>query len=391
MQKLTNQQGVALSAIGAWLKIAKGGGKQYLTLGGYAGTGKTTLLAALRRVLQTNIPSMKVGFAAYTGKATLVLKRKLVADNILQPGDSISTLHGLMYYSESSKGDAPKWRKRDFLRVDLVVVDEASMVSEEIWADLLSFGKPVLAVGDHGQLPPIGSSFNLMLEPDLTLDRIWRQAAESPIIAISALARNGNQIPIMSYGEGVAKLDNADPLTGDLIEEILQSHNTDTLILCGYNSTRQKLNAHVRLLKGMEGPDPQRNDIIVCLKNSRESGLSNGQIGLIEQITPAAHDDEELWWDITADFDGIKFEGFAPREQFGAPTTIKSVPKRPQKDSVGLFDFGYGLTVHKAQGSQAKRVLVFEERFPKMSQDEWQRWLYTAVTRAEQELYIIGN
>jgi len=67
------------------------------------------------------------------------------------------------------------------------------------------------------------------------------------------------------------------------------------------------------------------------------------------------------------------------------------VPKRSKKDLVGLFDFGYGLTVHKAQGSQAKRVLIFEERFPKMSQDEWQRWLYTAVTRAEQELYIVGN
>jgi len=56
-----------------------------------------------------------------------------------------------------------------------------------------------------------------------------------------------------------------------------------------------------------------------------------------------------------------------------------------------LFDFGYALTVHKAQGSQAKRVILFEERFPKMTDDEWKRWLYTAVTRAEEELYIFTS
>jgi exodeoxyribonuclease-5 len=391
MQKLTNQQAEALSAIGAWLKASKDGGKQYLTLGGYAGTGKTTLLAALRRVLRSNMPTVKVGFVAYTGKAALVLRHKLVEDKILQPGDSISTLHGLMYYSDSGKSESPKWRKRESLKVDLVVVDEASMVSEEIWNDLISFGRPVLAVGDHGQLPPIGNNFNLMLEPDLKLDKIWRQAADSPIIAVSKLARNGSKIPIMSFGDGVVKLDQADPQTGDIIEEILQSHDSDTLVLCGYNSTRQKLNDHVRVLKGIDSPDPQRNDTIVCLRNSRDTGLSNGQIGVIEQITPAVRDDEQLWWNITADFDGIKFSGFAPREQFGAATTIKTLPKRPKTDTLGLFDFGYGLTVHKAQGSQAKRVLIFEERFPRMTQDEWQRWLYTAVTRAQKELYIIGH
>ena len=56
-----------------------------------------------------------------------------------------------------------------------------------------------------------------------------------------------------------------------------------------------------------------------------------------------------------------------------------------------LFDFGYALTVHKAQGSQARRVLLFEERFKQMNDEDWYRWLYTAVTRAEEELIIIGK
>jgi exodeoxyribonuclease-5 len=55
-----------------------------------------------------------------------------------------------------------------------------------------------------------------------------------------------------------------------------------------------------------------------------------------------------------------------------------------------LFDYGYALTVHKAQGSQAKRVILFEERFSKMDSDGWKKWLYTAVTRAAEELIIIG-
>ena len=57
---------------------------------------------------------------------------------------------------------------------DLIVVDEASMVTKDIWNDLLSYGVPVLAVGDHGQLP-IESSFNLMERPVLKLEEIFRQ------------------------------------------------------------------------------------------------------------------------------------------------------------------------------------------------------------------------
>ena len=55
-----------------------------------------------------------------------------------------------------------------------------------------------------------------------------------------------------------------------------------------------------------------------------------------------------------------------------------------------LFDFGYALTVHKAQGSQAKKVILFEERFNRTTDEQWKRWLYTAITRAEEELYIFG-
>lgn len=391
MHKLSSEQASALTSIGQWLKGYELNGRpQFLTLGGYAGTGKTTLLSALRNVLFTNQPETRIAFAAYTGKATQVLKQKLLQNKISRKSDSISTLHSLMYYTDSKNGELPVWRKREKINYDIVIVDEASMVSEDIWIDLLSFDLPILAVGDHGQLPPINSNFNLMDEPNLRLEQIWRQAKDSPIVALATIARTSGKIDIGQYSPSVHKYDKSNTETGDSIEEILSSYNSDTLVLCGYNHTRQNLNKHIRALKGFESSDPMRGDIIVCLRNNRESGLSNGQVGVIEFIGDADNDKDNLWWYMVADFEGIKFDGYALREQFGSQTTLARPPQRKKSDIWGLFDFGYGLTVHKAQGSQAKRVLIFEERFSKMNDEDWRRWLYTAVTRAEEELYIVG-
>lgn len=388
MQKYSADQAAALTAIGQWLKDPD---KQYITLGGYAGTGKTTLLAALRQVLHKNKPSMKVGFAAYTGKAALVLKNRLREAKILQSSDTVSTLHSLMYRRQERADGGFFFKKREELKCDLIIIDEASMVNEEIWEDALSFDKPILAVGDHGQLPPINSTFNLMDEPELRLEKIWRQAADSPIIQLATMARTSGIIPIGDYSACVRKLDRSNGETGDVVEAILHSHTSDTMVLCGYNHTRQRLNTHVRQLKGFEGAEPKAGDTIVCLRNNHESGLANGQLGVIESITTADDDSDQLWWHMQANFDGLRFDGYVPRAQFGETTTMSRAPKRDKADLVGLFDFGYGLTVHKAQGSQAQKVLVFEERFSKMSEQDWRRWLYTAVTRAEQELYIVGN
>jgi superfamily I DNA/RNA helicase len=85
------------------------------------------------------------------------------------------------------------------------------------------------------------------------------------------------------------------------------------------------------------------------------------------------------------------FHGLIAAGQFGADGPLNFTPDRKKTVRGDLFDFGYALTVHKAQGSQAKRVILFEERFAKMDDDEWRRWLYTAVTRAEEELYIFSS
>jgi exodeoxyribonuclease-5 len=386
---LSQDQAGALREIGAWYRAKSA---PFLTLGGYAGTGKTTLVAYLRKALREHDDTATVAFCAYTGKAARVLAERLREQRVARRKDVVSTIHGLIYTTEENPGGAPKWFRKDSLDRDLIVVDEASMVDEAIWKDLLSFGVPVLAVGDHGQLPPVGGAFNLMAEPALRLERIWRQAAGSPIIEVATLARTSGAIPVREFGAGVRKLDRTMPETGQEVQEMLESWRPEMMILCGYNATRLRLNVVIRGLRDMTSPEPQPGDRVVCLRNNRTKRIYNGMLGRISSIQPASGKDGGPWYEADIELEGedYMYGGYILREQFGAKETLRDVPPAPDGERGDLWDFGYALTVHKAQGSQADRVLLFEERFPRSTDDDWRRWLYTAVTRAVSELTIVG-
>lgn len=386
---LSTDQAQALRQIGAWYRAKS---SPYITLGGYAGTGKTTLIAYLRRALRDFDEGATVAFCAYTGKAARVLSDKLKESKVALRGDSLSTIHSLIYTTVEQAGAAPKWVRKDSLDRSLIIVDEASMVDQAIWDDLLAFGIPVLAVGDHGQLPPVGSSFNLMANPEIRLDRIFRQEADSPIIEVATLARKSGFLPVREYGEGVRKLDKNNPETGQTVQELLENWNTELLILCGYNATRVKLNQAIRELRDTGSPEPVSGDRVVCLRNNRSKHVFNGMLGTVVRVMPAMGEDGLLWYEAEIELEGedYTYSGYILRSQFGAAETTRDVPLTPGGERGDLWDFGYALTVHKAQGSQAERVLVFEERFAKSSPEDWRRWLYTAVTRAEHELTIIG-
>jgi exodeoxyribonuclease V len=387
---LSPDQITALHAIGKWYRSTS---SSYLTLGGYAGTGKTTLIAYVRQALRDNDPDVKVAFCSFTGKAVRVLERTLKTQKVSRRGDSVSTIHGLIYTTETdSAGHVTKWRKRSSLNANLIIVDEASMVTAELWDDLLSYGIPVLAVGDHGQLPPIGSSFNLMAEPMIRLERVYRQAAGSPIVEVATLARTTGEIPAGRYGDAVVKYARSGDGIGMEMEELLERWRPDWLVLSGYNHTRVRLNASLRARMGFETPDPTVGDHVICLRNNTQAKLYNGMGGIITWIGPADDDTEQLWWQAGIRLEEREYEGQILRAQFGAKESISPVPNLPGTNIRGdLFDFGYALTVHKAQGSSADTVLLFEERSKHMSDDDWRRWLYTAVTRAERQLFIIGD
>ncbi len=386
--ELSKDQQSAAKKILKWFLFDKN--TQFITLGGYAGTGKTTLISIIKqRIDDIRDKKLKVAFCSYTGRATQNLKNRLEQHKALSWRDTVSTIHGLIYDPiENAQGVIIGWAKKDLVEADLIIVDEASMIDANIWHDLLSFNIPILAVGDHGQLPPIKGSFNLMEKPHIKLEQIHRQAKDNPIIKVSILAREDGVIPANTYGANIIKYSSEDQDFSYMSTDLLENYSREMLILCGYNSTRNKINQFIRNSIGFDLPEPQVGDRAICLRNNNKKGVYNGMLGTIKALEP----EETDWYkaEILMDDTNALYRGLIYGPQFGAPIGINFTQDRALALKGDLFDYGYALTVHKAQGSQAKRVVLFEERFKKMTDDEWRRWLYTAVTRAESELYMFG-
>src|SRR4029078_10560812 len=136
-----------LKAVETWLKAGPGrsGTPQVFRLFGYAGTGKTTLARHLAECVRA-----KVLFAAFTGKAALVMRSKGC--------ERASTIHSLIYKPRESGEEIPSfdlWDDAPASKAALIVIDECSMVDAELGRDLMPFGVPVLVLGDPAQLPPI--------------------------------------------------------------------------------------------------------------------------------------------------------------------------------------------------------------------------------------------
>lgn len=388
---LTPDQSETLEELLAWIEREP---TPYITVGGYAGTGKTTLIAHLRRVISDQFPEIKrVAFCCYTGKAASVLRQKLKeADSVLGE-DSCGTIHSLIYKAITDEaGQIIDWERVNTLMADLIIIDEGSMVNEQIWNDLRTYGRPIIVFGDHGQLPPIEGKFNLMESPVLKLETIVRQAAENPIIRLSQAVRLGKEIPYGSFYETVHKL----PLHDEESREKFQSLVTDKtrqdyLCICGTNRTRINLNQQIRDWLGYED-EPKKGERVICLKNNYAKMIFNGMMGTIEKVKSGG----EHWYSLQVKMEDDlgAYKGKVLKHQFNAPKTLRGENSQqigiPEKDFGDLFDFGYAITAHKAQGSEAERVILFEERIPAYSEELWRRWLYTAVTRAKNELFIFS-
>ena len=360
-------------------------------MGGFAGTGKTTLVGHICNELKKENKDIKIAFCSYTGKASRILHQGLKKSKSISDTDYIGTIHRLIYHPITNERDEiigwEKIEKEDF-KYSMIIVDEASMLDEEIWEDLLSFDVPVLAVGDHGQLPPVKGTFNLMQSPSLRLEEIYRQEKNNPIIKISEIARKYGTIPVFDFSDTVKKLDKNEPDTGDFIQNKLESFDSEWMILTGYNHTRIKLNTGVRQLLEFDNSEPMSGDRIICLKNNHIAGIYNGMVGNVISCIKEGPDSKSLYYDMIVRFDGEDndFIGKVCIDQFNSRESISS-----RDPEMNFFDFGYALTVHKAQGGQAPKVLLFEERFSKMDDDMWRRWLYTGITRANGRIVYNRN
>ncbi len=360
------QQDQALTAIAEWHRAArKKRGEPVFHLFGYAGTGKTTLARHIAEGIDG-----EVLFTAFTGKAAHVMRDRGC--------ENAQTLHSLIYRSRNSETEEPSFvlnRQSDVKKAELVIVDECSMVDAELGRDLLSFGIPVLVLGDPAQLPPVkGGGFFTEVTPEIMLTEVHRQAENDPIIRLSMLAREGAPIPPGDFGAtrviGRNQIDAPTILGADQV-------------LVGRNETRRKYNARIRELLGHKDALPSKEEKLVCLRNNRQKGLLNGSTWTVKLVGERK-----------ADFVHLRV---APDE--GVGPSVKVVVPRGFFEGVGEeipweirrhvdeFDYGYALTVHKAQGSQWDKIVLFDESFA--FREHRARWLYTGITRAAKALTLV--
>jgi len=229
--QLTDDQTSAIRAAVNWYKNRRKL-QQVFQINGLAGTGKTSIIPYIIGDLGLD-PERDVVFGTYTGKAALVLRKK---------GLPCRTIHSLIYELVKTEKGTPVWKlneRSDVLSAKLIVLDEVSMVNAEMAADLLSFGKPVIVLGDHGQLPPVnGEAAFSQHEPDAVLTQIHRQAPENPIIQIAHKARTGEVLRYGQYGGSVLVVPQYKIETPQLLA-------ADQAI-CGFSNTRFQLNNRMR-------------------------------------------------------------------------------------------------------------------------------------------------
>lgn len=372
--ELTALQTNAIEEAEKWHKLQN---EQFFSIHGYAGSGKSTLVEYLIHKLGLE---HNVAYVTFTGKASLVLNQK---------GCSATTIHHLIYEPKAcviNGVPTVKFEKVEALsaRIKLIVIDESSMVSEEILKDLAGYKVPILAIGDPEQLPPIGKTNFLMQHCNVFLNEIHRQAANNPIIYLSMLARNHEEIPYGLYSKNVMVLRRRDLRDCTLL--------TADQVICGKNATRKTLNERIRLLLHGESIDhPVINDKLICLKNNWQLVLDdypliNGMIGYIQGLRYYNSKTNEARLDFRPDFlDKRYFENI--KANFGAiyNKPFKNDSELEDRD-MNFFDYGYAITCHKSQGSSFNKVVVYEETLdPKMHA----RWLYTAITRAEKQLVLV--
>jgi exodeoxyribonuclease V len=365
MPVFTPHQDAALTAVADWFKAGRGRASIF-RLFGYAGTGKTTLAKHIAEGVDG-----KVLFAAFTGKAACVMRSKGC--------HGASTIHSLIYRARESDAETPSfelWNEAPASKAKLIVIDECSMVDGELARDLMSFGVPLLVLGDPAQLPPIqGGGFFTDAVPDAMLTEVHRQAQDDPIVRLSMDIRAGNGIAEGQYGDtAVVRREALDP------KRVIDADQ----VLVGRNATRRAYNARLRQRRGFAEALPMSGDKLVCLRNNRRKGLFNGGLWMVKERPRTRRQ--------------ILRMHLRPDEDLGERTVKVSVRPEcfsggiealewPQRKKYDEFDFGYVLTVHKAQGSQWDDVVLFDESraFP----DSRERWLYTGVTRAAKRLMVV--
>jgi exodeoxyribonuclease V alpha subunit len=361
--------------------IAQALSQKIVVITGGPGTGKTTLLIALLKILKH--ADVSFALAAPTGRAA-----KRMAE---LSGEEAKTIHRLLEYNPHEGGFLRD--EGDPVDASVIVIDEASMLDLPLLDHLLAAIAPeshLVLVGDVDQLPSVGPGSVLrdlidsQSVPVVVLKRIFRQAGESLIVQNAHRILRGEQLMLDAEADRrdfvfIAREREEDALA--VIEELMKERIPRRL---GGGRSQEiqllspmhrgllgtvHLNRQLQQLLNPLGASLERGgtifrlgDRVMQLRNNYDKGIFNGDLGKI-----AAVDTEE--GELTIDFDG-------KRVSFDADDL----------DEIGL---AYAISVHKSQGSEYPAVVIplHTAHYPMLHRSI----LYTAVTRGKELVVLVGS
>ena len=387
IERLSDDQEQAISNV---VDFLDGPGKAYV-IGGVAGSGKSSIIPYL--VLECERRCWSVEVCAPTGKAAMVLKRKGIVN--------AHTLHSFLYTVEivhdKDGTEIATFVKKPpsmFYDVNLLIVDEASMITRDLYDYISSLPFKTLYIGDHFQLPPVGDDFNIMLNPDFRMERILRQNEGNPIVQLAEIVRNGGKLPLGRFGDSVH--------TRVLNEDDLLNYDE---IIVWTNQCKDAMNRLVRSKLGYPEGLPQVEDKMIVRVNSAKYKVFNGQIVYLCNPGPVrcrdgkwklSFIDELAHNDVfvaacTNDCVSAKATVHLPKEELDRIRFSTGTKYNSRKSAAAVhLDWGYAVTCHAAQGSSWRNIAVIDEQRMHFSKD-WNRWMYTAITRAEETVTVYSG
>ena len=426
--------------------------EQIFVLNGYAGTGKTTLLAAVVEVLDAmQVPTVLL---APTGRAAKVLSRYCHREAL--------TIHKRIYrerttadYESHFSLDVNKERGAVF------IVDEASMLSDatsegqifgsgSLLDDLIKYIRSgrdcrLILVGDNAQLPPVGSAFSPALDEGVmsgygdvvyaSMDDVVRQQAESGILFNATMLRCMLENGIHEVPQLDMSFSDVESISGgEVMEKVQECYDRygrdETIIITRSNRRANRYNEGVRRYNLSAEEAIESGDCLMVVKNNyyyteREkecpmSFAANGDVVQLRKIyrfedfygfhfadallSFPDYDDFELRCRILLDTISSESPSLTREESRrllqeveqdyldikSRIKRLKEIRENPHFNAVQV-KFAYAITCHKAQGGQWKAVFVDRALFgdEEMTADML-RWLYTAFTRATERLYLVN-
>lgn len=356
-----------------------------MVLTGGPGTGKTETIKAIVSIYNTIYPNHKIALAAPTGRASRRLAEMTHRE--------ASTIHRLLEYQPDL---GPMYGKNRPLPYDLIIIDEFSMVDIFLAKDLFRAINPntrVLMVGDKDQLPSVGPGnvFKDILEtkiPIIELTEIFRQAQESQIVSNAHLVNQGKGIKIDPGKNDFYYIKSSKPeqilsLTRKSILRLIEKGYDISEIQVLVPTKRDEVGVYNlnNILQEAVNPVSEKgikygktifkvNDKVMQTENNYEKDVFNGDIGKIVDIGPLYEDDEKVE-------DQVLYVEYGNRL-----VTYRS-------SELDQIELAYATTIHKSQGGEYKAVIIVLDSQHYMMATR--NLLYTAITRAEEFLCIIGS